>query len=294
MDGSIVEDIKAQIRSKNPVIRLIVLNVAVFMLLTLLKVITLITSSFGLFDGVWAFFFTNLTLPLNGLALLYKPWTIITYMFTHTDVFHLLGNMLGLYWFGQLFVNYTSPSKLIPLYLMGGMAGALVALLFVHSGVPMLGASAGVTAIVVATAVLIPHFKMTLLFFGPVKIYYIAFFMVLLSVLNASSYSNVGGNLSHIGGALMGYLFIVQYKKGKDLSFVINNILDWFVRVFSFKPKATMKTVHKRPVSDTVYNANRQATQAEIDAILDKISKSGYDSLSKKEKELLFKASNNQ
>jgi hypothetical protein len=154
----------------------------------------------------------------------------------------------------------------------------------------MVGASAGVTAIIVAAATLMPNFRMNLMFIGEVKLIYVALFSILIDVLNVASYSNVGGNLAHLGGALMGYLFIVQYKKGNDLAKPISSFFNWIASLFTRSPK--MKVVHKKkPLSDEEYNHNRAATQQQIDLILDKISKSGYESLSKSEKELLFKAS---
>lgn len=293
MDHAIIEDIKLQIKSNNPVTRLIVLNIGVFLFLTLLKIFFNVANGVGLPAVIYSFFYENLALPMSFGAVVLKPWTFITYMFTHVGFFHLFGNMIALYWFGQLLCTYSSDQKIIPVYLMGGVGGALLALIFVSSGGFMIGASAGVTAVVVATAMLIPYHKMNLMFFGPVKLYYIAAFFVLMSIVNASAYTNVGGNLSHIGGAIMGYVFMAQYKRGVDYSIRINAFLNWFVMFFRLKEKPKLKTVHKRPVSDQEYNASVNANQAEVDAILDKIAKSGYDSLSKQDKELLFKASNN-
>jgi hypothetical protein len=207
--------------------------------------------------------------------------------------------MITLYWFGQLFINYTNSKKLIPLYLLGGITGALLTIILFTAippfhpfiGAPMIGASAGVTAIIVATATLIPNVNMNMMFIGPVKLIYVALFVIFIDVLNVASYDNIGGNISHLGGALMGYLFIVQYKRGVDFSKGINHFFDWISGLLSIKPKSKMKVAYKRKVTDEEYNYNKKAEQENIDRILDKISKSGYESLSKSEKEILFKAS---
>jgi hypothetical protein len=212
---------------------------------------------------------------------------------------HIFWNMITLYWFGQLFINYTNSKKLIPLYILGGITGALLTIILFtaippfHSfiGAPMIGASAGVTAIIVATATLIPHVNMNMMFIGPVKLIYVALFVIFIDVLNVASYDNIGGNIAHLGGALMGYIFIVQYKRGVDFSKGINRLFDWIAGFISLKRKSKMKVAYKRTVSDEEYNYNKKVEQENIDRILDKISKSGYDSLSKNEKELLFKAS---
>jgi len=298
MASLIVEDIKQKFRSDNPVTRLIVINVAVFFVISLLRILIFVSGESSVFTEITAFFIQNSSFPISWQGLLFKPWTLITYAFTHIEVFHIFWNMITLYWFGQLFINYTSKTKLIPLYILGGVAGALFSLLVIQTipglhmyiGSPMVGASAGVTAIIVAAATLMPNFRMNLMFIGEVKLIYVALFSILIDVLNVASYSNVGGNLAHLGGALMGYVFIVQYKKGNDLAKPISSFFNWIANLFTRSPK--MKVVHKKkPLTDEEYNHNRAATQQQIDLILDKISKSGYESLSKSEKELLFKAS---
>jgi hypothetical protein len=155
----------------------------------------------------------------------------------------------------------------------------------------IIGASASVTAIIIAAATLVPNVKINLIFLGPVKLLYVALFVIFIDVVNISFQSAIVGNLSHLGGALMGYLFIVQYKKGRDMSKSINRIFDWIKNLFKSSPKSKMTVAYKRRVSDEEYNYSKKMEQENIDHILDKISKSGYDSLTKGEKEILFKAS---
>jgi membrane associated rhomboid family serine protease len=299
MANPLVEDFKAKFRSGNPITRLILINVALFLFVSIFRIITFLSGESGLFIFVEEFIKDNLAIPLSFLDLAQKPWTLITYMFTHFSLMHIFWNMMTLYWFGQLFINYTNSKKLIPLYLLGGISGALLTLILFTAipafqpfiGAPMIGASAGVTAIIVATATLIPNVNMNMMFIGPVKLIYVALFVIFIDVLNVASYDNIGGNISHLGGALMGYLFIFQYKRGIDFSKGINRFFDWISGLLSIKPKSKMKVAYKKKVTDEEYNYNKKVEQENIDRILDKISKSGYESLSKSEKEILFKAS---
>jgi membrane associated rhomboid family serine protease len=298
MANHIIEDIKLKIRNGNPVTRLIVINVALFLFISILHILSSLTGS----ETLTAFFnfgIENFSFPLSLYGLIHKPWTLITYMFTHIEVMHIFWNMITLFWFGQILLSYTSPKKIIPLYLLGGIAGALFTLILfiivpsfhVYLGAPLIGASAGVTAIIVAAAALVPEYRMNLMLIGPVKLVYVALFVLFLDVLNVASYSNVGGNLAHLGGALMGYVFIAQYKKGNDWSAWINRFFDWISGLFKSSPKSKMKVTYKRGVSDEDYNYSKKVEQEYVDEILDKISKSGYESLTKREKEILFKAS---
>lgn len=298
MANPIVEDIKLKIKSGNPITRLIIINVSVFLIISILRILLFLTG--GFVSTFVNFIIDNISLPLSLQGIIHKPWTLITYMFTHIEIFHLLWNLITLYWFGQILSDYTSAKKIIPLYLMGGIAGALITILLFsvipvfqpYLGMPMVGASAGITAIIIASATLVPNYRINLMFIGSVKLLYVALFVLFIDILNVASYDNIGGNIAHLGGALMGYVFIIQYKKGQDWTLWINRFLDWIFNLFKSKPKSKMKVEYKRAVSDETYNYNKKVTQEQIDIILDKISKSGYDSLSKSEKEILFKASN--
>jgi len=300
MANKILTDIKQSIRSEDPVTRLIIVNVAVFLLINSLTIIYFFSNQSLVIGSLQEAFIRNITLPLSIQRLIYKPWTLITYMFSQEGLLHIFWNMVALYWFGKLLSYYTATKKIIPLYILGGIAGGLATIL-TFAIVPkfhpyafntLIGASASVTAIIVATATLIPEVKINLLLIGPVKLLYVAVFVIFIDVLNVASEANVGGNISHLGGALMGYVFIVQYKKGRDMSKWINRFFDWVKGLFKRGPRGTMKIVHKKPVSDEEFNINRKANQQTVDEILDKISKSGYESLTKAEKDILHKASN--
>ncbi len=298
MANPIIEDIKLKIKSGNPITRLIIINVAVFLIISILRILLFLTG--GSASTFVNFVIDNISLPLSLQGIIHKPWTLITYMFTHIEIFHILWNLITLYWFGQILSDYTSPKKIIPLYLMGGVAGALITILLFsvvpvfqpYLDSPMVGASAGITAIIIAAATLVPNYRINLMFIGSIKLIYVALFVLFIDILSVASYNNIGGNIAHLGGALMGYVFILQYKKGRDWTLWINRFLDWIKNLFKISPKSKMKVAYKRGVSDEDYNFNKKVTQEQIDIILDKISKSGYESLSKAEKEILFKASN--
>ncbi len=301
--NSFVEEFKhAFKRPDNGLMKIIVINTVIFVGLWILEVPFRIAERFDIHDLI----VFQLSISSNLEVFITKPWTLITYFFTHTGFFHFLFNMLFLYWFGRLIVEYLGNRKLVSLYVWGGLAGA-VTFLLIYNIVPfyadrvvnstMIGASAGVLAIVVGAATLIPNYTFVLLLIGPVKIKYIAIFQVFMSYVSITG-ANAGGELAHLGGALVGYLFIRQLQGGTDWGRPVWAVLDFFDGLFSRRSK--IKVTHSsRSSSRTAYNANTgrtihvtpKADQDEIDAILDKISESGYESLSKEEKQKLFNAS---
>jgi hypothetical protein len=210
--------------------------------------------------------------------------------------------MLTLFWFGKIFLMYFSEKQLVGLYVVGGLFGALFYVaafnLFpyfapVLSHSVLLGASASVLAIVLAAAFRAPDMQLQMMFIGNVKLKYIAVFYVLTSVLGITS-NNGGGQLSHLGGALAGYLFIVSLRQGMDLTKGISRILDWVVTLFGPRKLKVKPNPYKKqaPMSDADFNANKARRMAEIDKILDKIKTSGYESLTAEEKKRLFEQGN--
>lgn len=227
-----------------------------------------------------------------------RPWSLITHMFAHIQFGHFLFNMVALYTMGQVFVSVQGFKKLTAVYIMGGLAGYfLFALSFnfldvfkVKYGSYVLGASAAVMAITVAAATLRP--KQILYLFGAVKLelMWLAAILVLLDLASVPSGVNSGGHIGHIGGAAFGYIYARQIQKGKDLGRWLNNFLDKIKSLFATR-KMKVASNNARPKSDEVFNLEKKARQKKIDAILDKIGKSGYDSLSKDEKDFLFRNS---
>lgn len=190
---------------------------------------------------------------------------------------------------------YLNEKRLLSVYLVGGLAGAALYILAFNvfpvfqPQVPAsvaLGASASVMAIVIAISVYVPDYSINLLFIGPVKLKYIAFVAILLDVLSIAG-SNAGGHIAHLGGALFGYAYIAQYRKGRNITRGFDRMMD---SLFSlFKPRPKFKVTHKRPKTDIEYNKEKNKDRARMDKILEKISKHGYDSLTKEEKEILFR-----
>jgi membrane associated rhomboid family serine protease len=277
--------------------QLIMINVGVFLFLKILGVLFFLFKQENLEQLVLGY----LALPADPQMILRKPWTIISYMFLHYDFFHILFNMLWLYWFGKIFLEYLNPKKLISVYLIGGLAGGLVYVLAFNlfpafetsvAQSVALGASAAVLAIVMAISFYVPDYTLYLMFFGPVKLKYIALVTVLIDILSIKS-GNAGGHLAHLGGALFGFLYATQLSRGKDMSKGFSRFMDNLFSLFKRRPK--MKVDYKRPAgkpeTDMEYNARRAAEQRTIDQILDKIARSGYEGLSKEEKEILFKSS---
>lgn len=291
---SIADEIKQSFRQGTTLHKLIYINVGLFLAVQVVRIILFLSNSYGFFDT----FLDYLAVPANTDALLRRPWTLVTYMFLHVDFLHILFNLLWLYWFGTVFVQELGLKKLLSTYLLGGLAGGLLYVvsynLFpvfepVRDEAIALGASASVMAIVVASATYSPDRRMHLIFIGPVKIVYIALVMFILTSMVDFSV-NTGGKIAHIGGALMGFLFAYYYRQGKDISKGFDRMMDRIASWFKPGPRK-MKVTYKRPADDLEYNKQKAEEQKEIDQILDKISKAGYDSLTAREKEMLFKMS---
>lgn len=251
--------------------------------------------------------------PINGLSfmadwlavpslpakLIVKPWTVFTYMFFHEGFFHLFFNMWVLYFGGTIFLQYLNERQMLLVYITGGLAGAAFYILAYNifpvflSANPVaiaMGASASVLAILVAIATYVPDYTVQLLFIGQLKLRYLAIILVLIDIFSIQG-GNPGGHIAHLGGAFWGFIFAILMKNGVDLTQPMNML------GFRRKMKATYKNPKvrsntNRPLSDEEYNKRRATEQEVIDVILDKIAKSGYDSLNSKEKEILFRNSN--
>jgi membrane associated rhomboid family serine protease len=292
---SIIDEIKQTFKSGSNLTRLIYINLAVFIVVNVVEIFYFLLNRH---DSYSAFLLT-FAVPADLHMLIRKPWTPITYMFLHKNFLHILFNLLWLYWFGRIFLEYLDGKKLVGVYILGGLSGAFLYIL-AYNIFPVffkqlemsyaLGASAAVMAIVISISVYVPNYAVYLLFIGRVKIIYIAIIGFLATSLFDFSI-NTGGKLAHIGGALFGFLFILQYRKGRDLTRGLNRFLDAIVGLFKPKPKVTV--THRKSETDYDFNYRKKEEQAEIDRILDKIAKSGYDSLTKQEKEILFRQSKN-
>lgn len=283
----IAGDIKRTFKEGSALTRLIYINLGVFLVVKLVGVVFYLAGyPFSLVQ--W------LAVPSQVDELVMRPWTPVTYMFLHESFLHILFNILGLYWFGKLFLYHFEGQKLLSVYLLGGLAGALIYLVAFNISPAfqsvrglMLGASASVFAILVAVAAYDPNREIHLFFIGRIQLKYVAGFYVLLSVISIST-DNPGGNLAHVGGAAWGWFYIYQLRRGKDWGAGLVNLIDKIPDMF--KSDNNMKVTYKKPPRDDYeYNRQQNVKQDEINRILDKIAKSGYESLTKKEKEILFK-----
>jgi membrane associated rhomboid family serine protease len=291
---TIIDNLKHRYKTGTVLTRLIFINVGVFIVLKAISVIFTLLK-INVFDVI-----TFLGVPSSVYVLLHRFWTPFTYMFVHEGFLHILFNLLWLYWFGRMFMQYFSGRTLGSLYVLGGLAGAMFYILAFNT-IPhyvdmgrgwLIGASASVMAIVMGVAFYRPDLRLNMFFIGQIKIIYIAIFVFVLDFLSLGNEANPGGHVAHIGGALLGYLFAVQCRKGKDITAWISPMIDWFVNLFKpRKRKSKMKVEYARRETDWEYNKRRNDEQVEIDAILDKLKQSGYSNLSSEEKRKLFDAS---
>ena len=282
--------------------KLLFINIGVFVIV---QIVLIILKLMRLDSFDWM---PYAALPSNIGTMLVHPWTLLSYMFLHTNFFHILFNLLCLYWFGTIFLYFLSPKQLLAVYIFGGLTGALFFIggynIFPYfdtlkENSILLGASASIIAIMVAVATYSPDFEVQLFLLGRVKLKYIALFIFVMSLVGISSTQagsgateNIGGQLAHIGGALAGFIFARQLRYGKDITKGFNNLVDKFMALFKRKPVKFKVVQSSRPKTDDEFLRERKVNEVELNNILDKIKQSGYSSLSKSEKEWLFSQSN--
>lgn len=311
MFQSIWEDVKREFSYGNMVTRIIIINVAIFVLINLIK-ITLFISNGGApspaFEHVLNFF----CMSADWRFVLTHPWVPFTSMFLHEGFWHILWNMLFLYWFGRIVGDFIGNQRILPIYLLSGLMGGLFYFIsenILASGNPQsfaLGASGAVMGIVVASAFISPDYIMRLLFLGDVKLKYIVFVLVFLDLISIANDINTGGHFAHVGGGFMGWLFVWQLREGNDLAMPINNFFNRISNFFkgvteSSEPRRGPRMAYKNPNktkrsassnrAESMTDEEDLSHQEQVDAILDKIKQHGYDSLSEAEKEFLFNAS---
>ncbi len=286
---SLTQDIQDKLKRLTAFDKIIAVNIAVFFIGRLIASFSNISKTSSL---NW------LELPKEFSAFILQPWSIITYGFTHIELWHLLMNMLVLYFVGRSFSNLFSIKTSVNIYFLGIISGGLAYLLtvalfpnFLNYASSLVGASAGVRATLIFLCAYMPHHEMRL---GSLrfKLMYVGFVMVALDLFGLFG-GNSGGNVAHLGGDLLGYFYATRLRQGTDIGKGFGKIMDAFLAWFSFKKKSKLKTVYKDKSKVGGYNKgefNQFNNQKKIDIILDKISKSGYESLTKEEKEFLFRA----
>ena len=304
--ATITDEIKESFRNGSVLTKLIYINLGVFLFVNLAFVaFFLFTGGFAGFHDKRVYFeshyLTYFQLPASLPRLLYKPWTLVTYMFLHFDFLHILFNLLMFFWFGRIFMQYLTERQLLNTYILGGLAGGALYIIFFNifpgllpivDRVELLGASAAISAVIFAISVYAPNYAVYIPMIGPVKIKYLALIFFAINLIYVAS-DNSGGYIAHIGGSAYGIFFAMQFKKGRDTGKFFGRLMD-SLKGF-FKPRSKLKVSYKKSakeMDDMEYNRSKADRQKEVDRILDKIAKSGYDSLTKKEKETLFKMGN--
>ncbi len=270
---------------RNVVEKIIILNVVIFILTYLFNTLSFLFQIDGNFIMTW------FSLKPDFDLLLFRPWTIISYGFLHAGFFHILFNMIVLFYFGNLFLDFFSPKQFLAYLFLGIISGGLIYILS-YNFLPglqtrqslLVGASAGVMSVVIGIATHIPQYSLRFRFIGNIKLLYIAIALVVLDIVQIPA-GNAGGHLAHLGGSLIGFLLTNYLNQGKSF-------IDSFESLFSKNKKQPLKTVYKNTKQKTSRHQKetKSEQQQRIDSILDKISKSGYDTLTKEEKDYLFKA----
>ncbi len=303
MLNTVWEDVKRQYYSGDTITRLLLINIAFFLFFRFLWLGLFITGQNA--DNIHNLL-NWFSISSNGFEVITRPWTIITNMFLHFELRHILWNMLFLYWFGRILQDLIGSQKILAIYILSGLSGALVYFISANFmtigiGAYALGASAAIMGIILAAATISPHYQMHLMFIGGVKLMYIALFVIILDLISIPTGSNTGGHLAHLGGAAMGFFLAKQMQNGGDwigsFNELFKNITTWFKAVFTRHPKP--KVVYKnpnKPKQQTPRNdSSQQNRQAKIDAILDKIKQEGgYSNLTAEEKDFLFRASKDE
>lgn len=286
--GSILDDLKMQYKFGGITQKLIYLNIACFLISYVV---------FGLLRlvGIDINFLQYVSLSSDPMDLMWKPWSIVSYSFFHSDFFHIFFNLIILNFSSQMFLTFFNQKQLLGLYLLSGIFSGVVfvfSFYFMNIISPIVGASGAIMAILVAVTTYQPLMNVRLLFIGNVKLWHVTVVILLIDLLQIRS-ENSGGHIAHLAGAFFGFIFIKLLHNGTDLSKIVSNVLDFFVNLFTKSPSTPFKKVHRNYKKPTVNVASKivtkDKTQQQIDEILDKISRSGYDCLTTEEKEFLFK-----
>lgn len=303
--NSIWDDLKYSLRTGNMITKLVVINFAVFVLA---KLVYLVLGGFTMGNPDLLYFdiLNYLCIPANLSTLLWQPWSLFTHMFLHDAFWHLVNNMIGLYIFGSIVADLIGERRILPLYLLGGLAGGVFYIISAQLGMLglggfALGASAAVMALGGATLILAPDYRVQLLLFGSVKVKYIVLVLVLLDLTAIAGRYDSGGPIAHIAGFILGCLFVYQLRDGKDWAESVNLVLQKITGLFSRKPASKKGKKKNKPgnMRATFVGAKGNSSsdskdlsfQEKLDAILDKIKLTGYESLSQEEKDFLYEAS---
>lgn len=303
MFRSIIDDIRFQFQTGNTITRLIIVNVAIFLAAIVLQLILMLTGGPDQHDGLYQRVIQYLFLSQDILWDAKHPWVLFTHMFTHIGFFHMLFNMLILYWFGRIAGDLLGDHRMLPLYLFSGLTGALLYLLtspLFYAGSTLHGASGAIMGIVAAAGMTAPDYQMRLLFFGDVKLKYIVFGLLVVYLVSLAGLDNAGGQMAHFGGAAFGFFYVHMLRQGHDLTKGFRRLVS-FLKKPSYKPTRPVK--RRVPLEVRSRSGPRQrdvqapptgsymGEQERLDYILEKIKKTGFNSLNEEEKKFLDEAS---
>ncbi|WP_395043078.1 rhomboid family intramembrane serine protease [Flavobacterium sp.] len=290
---TVIQDLKLQYKIGGIAIRLIFWNLLLFIIAEIVfALLKLFTPAINYIEFV--------SLSSNGIDLLWKPWSIISYAFFHSGAIHLILNMLMLFYVGRLFTTFFTQKQLLGTYILSAIFSGFVYIIgytflpaLVGVTVEMVGASGAIMAILFATVTYQPFMDVRLFGVFKLQLWQIAFLFIFIDLVQLPM-NNTGGHIAHLAGALFGFIYIKLLIKGTDLSSIITNIIDFVVNLFQTNKSKPFKKVHVNPKKPTIKAQSKivtkDKTQQQIDEILDKIGQSGYDSLTADEKEFLFKA----
>lgn len=308
MFQSILQDIKNEFQRGSTSTRLIIANIAVFVVINLIRVFTI-----GWAPGVYNSIVNYLALHANIVWDLTHPWVFFTSLFMHSGFWHILWNMLFLFWFGRIVSDLIGDHKILPIYILGGLVGGFVFILssyissFVSANAYAVGASAAIMALVVAAGALAPDYNMRLILIGDVKLKYIVITLVLLDLFGTANMGNTGGHFAHLGGAFTGAIYVMGLHNGRDFGAPIERVIKYLRKLYynilsrrmagnqrTYTARPRLQVIHKESDSRKIKierEDHKDDLQAEVDRILDKIKEEGYENLSEEEKETLYKAS---
>jgi membrane associated rhomboid family serine protease len=291
---SIVGDIKSFFKNGDGLSRLIFFNVSVFIVLLIIAVVAQFNGRSVRLEEYPNIYLSS-TSDLELLAR--KPWTILTHMFAHIEVGHFLFNLVTLFTVGKLFRHFLGSKRLVANYILGGLSGFLVYLICynifpgLNAKSSILGASAAVMSLIITIGMVKPNYSIKLFGVFEMKLIWLCGILVFVDLISLQKGFNSGGHLGHLGGALFGFFYARNYNEGKNMASWFENLLSRISSLFNGKKRSDLHTVHKRPKTDEQFNVEKASRQKRIDQILDKISRAGYDSLTKDEKDFLFKYS---
>jgi len=303
MFESLIDDLKYAFRSGNVVTRIIIANVAIFVLLKLFYVFTFHVHAAE--HPLYTALERSLSISSDPIHILKNPWSIITHMFLHTGTWHLVWNMLLLYWFGRITGDFLGDRRVLPFYILAGLFGMIVFLIAMQL-LPVagpnvhyaMGASGAILGIILCAAVLSPDYILHLMILGPIKLKYVAAVIIFFDIVGTAGFNNTGGHFAHLGGAIFGMIYVYYLRKGNDLTEPIQSFFQFLSNKQASKPKRKdkyIKVVHRRSnqeisnVSNTVKRSKPE--QQVIDEILEKIKRKGIENLTEEEKDILYKAS---